>query len=117
MGAAGVFTVSIIIVLELSSAKRRGIFIGLLNSGYTIGVAAGATLAGALLPVTGWRALFWMQAPIAVVAGAVLFICIPDDFSPGGKGKAGQTLLSRLAALDYFGAASLVRCSMRDYLP
>lgn len=54
VGAAGIFTVSIIVVLQLSGPKRRGLFVGLLNTGYTIGVALGAVVAGALLPHAGW---------------------------------------------------------------
>ena len=108
IGAAGVFTISIIIVLELSSAKRRGIFVGLLNSGYTVGVAAGATLAGALLPTVGWRALFWLQAPISVVGGTILLICIPSEFTAGKKHDSDSSILNRLGELDYFGAISLV---------
>ena len=47
-------TISFILVLELSSKKRRGLFIGLVNTGFTLGVSFGAVVAGALLPVTGW---------------------------------------------------------------
>jgi MFS family permease len=54
IGAAGILTISIILVLELTGKKRRGLFIGLLNAGYTSGVALGAVIAGALLPVCGW---------------------------------------------------------------
>ena len=54
VGAAGILTISIILVLELTGRKRRGLFIGLVNTGYTSGVALGAVIAGALLPVTGW---------------------------------------------------------------
>lgn len=53
-GAAGIFTISFVIVLELASKKRRGLFIGLVNTGFTIGVSLGAVVAGALLPVMGW---------------------------------------------------------------
>jgi len=110
VGAAGIYTVSIIIVIDLSTPKRRGLFMGLLNSGFTIGVAAGATIAGALLPVMGWRALFWLQTPIAIISGVVLFIFMPYDF---GKTKGdGTGMLARLAKLDYFGAVSLVSCPM-----
>ncbi|GAB7356210.1 hypothetical protein MBLNU459_g6790t1 [Dothideomycetes sp. NU459] len=107
IGAAGIFTVSIIIVLELSSPKRRGIMIGLLNSGYTVGVALGATFAGALLSKTGWRALFWMQAPIAIFGGTILLVCIPRDFTAGKQDTSGDSIFVRLGRLDYFGAASL----------
>ena len=114
IGASGVFTVSIIIVLELTGPLRRGLAIGLLNSGYTFGVAMGATAAGALLPHVGWRALFWMQAPIALIGGTALLLSIPSDFRAGGsKGKkdsssdSSQTILRRLAQLDYLGALTL----------
>ena len=106
VGAAGIFTVSMIIVLELTTPKRRGLFIGLLNSGYTIGVAAGATIAGLLLPHVGWRALFWLQSPVSLIAGLVLLVCIPNDFSAGKTD--GSSIKTRLARIDYFGAVSLV---------
>ncbi|KAK3116173.1 hypothetical protein LTR53_003722 [Teratosphaeriaceae sp. CCFEE 6253] len=107
VGASGIFTISIIIVLELTGSKRRGLAIGLLNSGYTVGVAVGATAAGALLPVIGWRALFWAQAPIAILGGTVLLFAIPHDFTAGAKDKSGHSTLKRLSRLDYFGAATL----------
>jgi MFS family permease len=53
-GGAGIMTIAIILVLELSSKKKRGIFIGLVNAGFTSGVSLGAVIAGALLPMTGW---------------------------------------------------------------
>lgn len=110
VGASGVFTISIIIVLELTGSERRGLAIGVLNSGYTFGVAMGATAAGALLPHVGWRALFWMQAPIALVGGTVLLLAIPSDFHAGTKddaSDASKSTLKRLAQLDYLGALTL----------
>ena len=53
-GGAGMMTIAFILVLELSSKKKRGLFIGLVNAGFTTGVSLGAVIAGALLPVTGW---------------------------------------------------------------
>lgn len=85
--------------------------IGLLNSGFTVGVALGATAAGALLSSTGWRALFWMQAPIALLGGCILFACIPHDFTAGKQDTSGDSIYVRLGRLDYFGAVALVRHS------
>ena len=56
-GGAGIMTISFILVLELSGKKRRGLFIGMVNSAFTMGVSLGAVIAGALLPVTGWVSL------------------------------------------------------------
>jgi MFS family permease len=107
IGASGIFTISIIIVLELTSAKQRGLAIGLLNSGFTVGVAVGATAAGALLPVVGWRWLFLGQAPIALLGGAVLLLSIPSTFTTGKQDESKVPTLTRLAKLDYVGAISL----------
>lgn len=112
IGASGIFTVAIIITLELSGSRKRGLAIGLLNMGYTIGVAVGATAAGAMLPLTGWRWLFWSQAPIALLGGFVLLLAIPRSFHAGGDGNAHATTttkstLNRLAHLDYLGALTL----------
>ena len=54
LGASGVMTISFILVLELSGKKRRGLFIGLLNTGFTTGVSFGAVIFGALLSSMGW---------------------------------------------------------------
>lgn len=53
-GGAGVLGLCVIFVLELTTKRRRGVFIALVNSGFTIGVAVGAVVYGALLPVMGW---------------------------------------------------------------
>lgn len=107
IGASGVFTISIIITLELTGSQRRGIAIGMLNSGYTIGVAAGATAAGALLSLTGWRPLFWMQAPISILGGTILLFAIPQDFHAGTKYDGDATTWKRVSQLDYVGALTL----------
>lgn len=107
IGASGIFTISIIVVLELTSSKGRGLAIGLLNTGYTVGVAVGATAAGALLPHVGWRALFWMQAPISLSGGTVLLVAIPHDFTAGRKQASEDTTMKRLMQLDYSGALTL----------
>jgi MFS family permease len=118
IGAAGILTISIILVLELTGKKRRGLFIGLVNAGYTSGVALGAVVAGALLPVTGWRALFWMQTPFVLLAGTAVFFSIPKSFVSGPQSPDKETMRQKVAKIDYIGAVTLVmpfppRWSMR----
>lgn len=57
-GSAGLMSTSIILALDLSSPKRRGLCIGLINCGFTTGVASGAVLAGILTPTLGWVSTF-----------------------------------------------------------
>ncbi|QIW97089.1 hypothetical protein AMS68_002607 [Peltaster fructicola] len=105
VGSAGIFTISIILVLDLSSPERRGLGIGILNTGYTIGVAGGAILAGALLPLIGWRWIFLMQTPLSMLAGVALFFSIPKDL--GMSKQSTKSIGWQLARLDYFGAIAL----------
>ncbi|KAL2874356.1 hypothetical protein SGCOL_010437 [Colletotrichum sp. CLE4] len=107
MGGAGIMTLSVILVLELVGKKRRGVFVGLVNAGFTIGLSFGAVVYGALLPVIGWRALFGVQTPLGLLAGIGAFLSIPNNFSSDHKTR-GKSALQKLAHIDYAGAFMLV---------
>lgn len=55
-GTGGAFVLGqcVIFVLELTTKRRRGLYIALVNSGFTMGVSFGAVVYGALLPAIGW---------------------------------------------------------------
>ncbi|KAK4039171.1 vacuolar basic amino acid transporter 1 [Parachaetomium inaequale] len=105
IGSGGIMTLCMILVIQLTSKKRRGLWIGLTNAGFTLGVSAGAVVFGALLPVLGWRLLFGAQAPMAALAGLGVSLSIPP-FTADENVK-DKTTLQKLAGLDYAGAASL----------
>ncbi|GJC98328.1 major facilitator superfamily transporter [Colletotrichum higginsianum] len=107
MGGAGIMTLSVILVLELVGKRRRGVFVGLVNAGFTIGLSFGAVVYGALLPVIGWRALFAVQTPLGLLAGLGAFWSIPKSFSSDHETK-GKSALQKLARIDYAGAVTLV---------
>ena len=109
IGAAGIMTISFILVLELSGKKRRGLYIGLINTGFTFGVSLGAVIVGACLQVRGWRFLFWIQAPFGMLAGLGLFLSIPTSFTSGQKSSENSSIWKKLAKIDYLGAFTLVR--------
>ncbi|KAL1865714.1 hypothetical protein Daus18300_007090 [Diaporthe australafricana] len=105
IGGGGVMTLSLILVLQLTSRKRRGLFVGMVNFGFTIGVSFGAVVFGALLPVLGWRALFWIQAPIGILSGGGVYLSIPA-FAATGPAK-DKSVLQKLKSIDYAGAVLL----------
>ncbi|KAL2006939.1 hypothetical protein VTN00DRAFT_9607 [Thermoascus crustaceus] len=106
-GSAGVMATSIMLVLDLASGKRRGLFIGMVNTGYTTGVAAGAVLAGIITPIFGWRLIYWVQAPVALLAGHLLFFAIPEQQQVDSKDWRKRSLLQNLARVDYLGMVTL----------
>lgn len=108
VGGSGIMTLSLILVLQLTSRKRRGLFIGLVNMGFTVGVSAGAVVFGALLPVMGWRALFYAQAPLGILAGIGVYFAIPTfPTTEPSSSKDTKTTLQKLQTIDYAGAALL----------
>ncbi|KAK5663016.1 hypothetical protein OQA88_6431 [Cercophora sp. LCS_1] len=86
IGGGGVMTLSLILVIQLTSKKRRGLMIGLTNAGFTIGLSVGAVIFGTLLPVIGWASM------------------PPSAAHPTSKSK---TTLQKLASVDYLGATTL----------
>ncbi|KAJ6014787.1 hypothetical protein N7540_009378 [Penicillium herquei] len=105
-GCGGLMSITIILALDLASDKRRGLVIGLISSGYTTGISSGAVLAGLLTPIMGWRVIFWIQAPIALSLGPLLFWAIPPPSSDSNSVMSGNVLAS-LARIDYAGALTL----------
>lgn len=105
IGSAAVTPVAFILVTKLTSEKRRGLFFGLINTGYTTGLACGAIIAGALEPVLGWRAIFWIQIPFTITAAVVVFLTIPKEQQ---KTASEGRILAKLARIDFFGAFTLL---------
>lgn len=105
VGGGGVMTLSLILVLQLTSRRRRGLFVGMVNMGFTVGVSFGAVVFGALLPILGWRALFWVQAPVGVLAGAGVYLSIPA-FATSDPAK-DKSVLQKVKSIDYAGAVLL----------
>ena len=110
IGAAGIVSVTQVLIQYLPE-RRRGLAQGGLNCGYTIGVASGAILAGAIQPRLGWRAIFWFQLPLTIVSGLVLVFSIPAQLKglqPKVKGLDETPILTKLKNIDYIGALLLV---------
>jgi len=57
----------------------------------------------------GQRFLFRIQSPLALVFGTSLFFSLPSSFTSGAKDAGDQSVMSKLAKIDYLGAVTLVR--------
>ncbi|KAL1891563.1 hypothetical protein Cpir12675_004935 [Ceratocystis pirilliformis] len=86
MGAAGVFTLSMIFVLQLTSKERRGMYMALVNMGFTAGLSFGA---------------------IMYAAGAGVYLSVPESSQPRKKLNGGMSAAQKLASIDYFGVVAL----------
>ncbi|KAI1500360.1 major facilitator superfamily domain-containing protein [Biscogniauxia marginata] len=106
IGGGGTTVLALILVLELTTKRRRGLFVGLVNAGFTTGISLGAVVFGGLISTTGWRALFWIQVPISLVAGLGVYFSIPSSLTSGQDSKEGS-LSTKLKRIDYLGAVFL----------
>src|SRR5579872_3649203 len=68
IGMGGEWGVGASLAMEAAPPKWRGILSGILQSGYSIGYLLAAIAARFLLPVWGWRAMFWVGALPALLA-------------------------------------------------
>jgi MFS family permease len=110
IGGAGVLTFAQVLI-QLTGPKRKGLAQAILNTGYTIGVAAGAVIAGALEPHLGWRSLFWLQLPFAIAVALVLLLAVPSSITSHGMHQPlldNMTMMEKVTRIDYIGAILLI---------
>src|ERR1700752_896192 len=68
IGMGGEWGVGASLAMESAPTRWRGILSGILQSGYSIGYLLAALAARFLLPVWGWRPMFWIGALPALLA-------------------------------------------------
>jgi MFS family permease len=108
LGAAMMMALAIAFVGEAVPKARTGSAMGLLGSMSAIGTALGPTLGGVLIAAFGWPAIFVVKLPLGVLAGVLVWRCLPADdaVSPArahGFDVTGTLLLA--ATLTAYGLA------------
>src|SRR5260370_21205472 len=68
IGMGGEWGVGASLAMEAAPVRWRGILSGILQSGYSIGYLLAAVAARFLLPMWGWRPMFWIGALPALLA-------------------------------------------------
>ena len=68
IGMGGEWGVGASLAMEAAPVRWRGVLSGILQSGYSIGYLLAAIAARFLLPMWGWRPMFWIGAAPALLA-------------------------------------------------
>ncbi|MGH9487870.1 MAG: MFS transporter [Terriglobales bacterium] len=68
IGMGGEWGVGAALAMEAAPRQRRGLWSGLLQSGYPVGYLVAALGARFILPTLGWRAMFWAGGIPALLA-------------------------------------------------
>ncbi len=79
MGAAVLMTLTIALVHETTGGVRVGRAMGLLGTMSAVGTALGPTLGGLMIGLFGWRSVFLVLGPIALLAIGLALRTLPAD--------------------------------------
>ncbi|MGK8523680.1 MFS transporter [Nocardia asteroides] len=105
VGAACMMALTMAFVGEAVPKDRTGAAMGLLATMSAVGTALGPSLGGVLITVFGWRAIFLVVVPIAVLTLALSARALPDpapeDGSTGARFDVAGTLLLALSLGGY----------------
>jgi predicted MFS family arabinose efflux permease len=78
---------------HLASPARRGSVVGTVMAGLLCGILLSRTLSGVVTTQWGWREMFWLGAPLAVLAAAGMALLLPRS-KPDSQMGYGRLLLS-----------------------
>ncbi|WP_437942885.1 MFS transporter [Sorangium sp. So ce341] len=79
VGAAVMMSLAVAFVGETVPKARTGSAMGMLGTMSAIGTALGPSLGGALISAAGWRAIFFVQVPLGVLAFLFAYRYLPLD--------------------------------------
>lgn len=78
-GAAFLLTLAMALMRQSAGEMQIGRAMGLLGTVSAIGTVLGPSLGGLLIPLSGWRAIFWVQLPLAALALILAVSFLPRD--------------------------------------
>lgn len=102
LGAAMVMPVSLTILTSTFAAERRGAIVGIWGGIGGLAIAAGPLVGGAITQGLSWHWIFWVNAPIGVIAILLSLLRIPESKGPATRLDLVAT------ALVATGAAAIV---------
>jgi SHS family lactate transporter-like MFS transporter len=107
IGMGGEWGVGASLAMEAAPVRWRGILSGILQSGYSIGFLLASLAARFLLPVWGWRPMFWIGALPALLA---LYIRtkVPESEAWKQHRVASTAQVLRIVAVEWKRFAYLV---------
>ena len=98
IGIGGMLATLTALVSEYSNDKRRGICMGLLQSGYPLGALLGGIIAAQIIQFADWRSLFLFGGALSAILLPLIVIRLPEslDFVSRSGGSGADGVKTRL---------------------
>jgi EmrB/QacA subfamily drug resistance transporter len=93
LGAAAVMPLSLTLLAAAVPATKRPLAIGIWGGVSGLGVALGPVVGGAVVEGVSWQAIFWLNVPVALVAGPLLWSTVTESFGRAQRLDVRGTLL------------------------
>src|SRR5262245_27785853 len=95
IGAGGIYPITLTIAGDVFSLEERAHFQGILSSAWSVGAIAGPGIGSAIVSLTTWRWVFWINVPIGVLTAIIVVTTVQEHVA------------RRRHQIDYLGAALL----------
>ncbi|KAF2475267.1 major facilitator superfamily transporter [Lindgomyces ingoldianus] len=105
IGCAGVFSGSMILLVDNVPLQKRPLFMGMLMAIMSVSAIVGPLIGGALTSNASWRWCFIINIPIGTVTILILLLIVKPT---PGKEASKKSPLEHLKMLDPLGAALLI---------
>jgi MFS family permease len=114
LGGGGLVPVTLALVADTWPPERRGLPLGVVGAVQELGSVIGPLYGAAVVAVSGWRTIFWVNLPVAVVLGAG-FRPLAGE-AARRRGRAGHADLPGALLLAASAAAGLLALLQPDAL-
>ena len=98
IGIGGMLATLTTLVSEYSNDKRRGICMGLLQSGYPLGALLGGMIAAQIIQFADWRSLFLFGGALSAMLLPLIVVRLPEslDFLSRSEDSGANDMKGRL---------------------
>lgn len=110
-GGSGLTSLGTITMSDMIPLRDRGYYQGLANICFGLGAASGGIIGGVIADLLGWKYVFTLQVPLALIVFLATYFCLHLPAGSPGLGVKGN-IYEKLKLVDFLGASLLVSSLM-----
>jgi EmrB/QacA subfamily drug resistance transporter len=86
MSSAGLQLMSQTIIAEVTTPRQRPKYLAIIGAAFPVAILVGPVLGGVITDYWGWPWVFWINAPVGILALALAVVAVPH-IEPGRSGR------------------------------